>query len=318
MSSSRAGDQHLGHEAAAVGPEALLDPAAAPTRRPPPGAGAHPATASGSPAASPAASAKAAISSWSLIPGADSTRWRRRPRTGRAISIASATLLGVEPAGEDHRHASSAGSRDQLPVEALAGAAGRARAVGVEQVKVGAERLGRLDVGAAAHPQRLDHLAAGAPRRPRGRSPGPRRRAAGASPAARPRRPCAISSRVALTKTPTISSLRRSCGADLDRRRRVAAARALRPVVEPDRPGAERGPPRAASSSRVMPQNLTLIAPRLADRSGAGSAAGRRRSGIWRGSRVAPRLRVPSPVPARAGPPSSTRDRRAPRRRGAG
>jgi hypothetical protein len=72
-------------------------------------------------------------------------------------------VLRLQPAGEDRRDLGPARA-EQLPVEALAGASGGSGAVRVEEMKVGAERLGAGDVGGASDPDRLDHLAARAPR----------------------------------------------------------------------------------------------------------------------------------------------------------
>ena len=55
-------------------------------------------------------------------------------------------------------------SAQQLPVEALAGAAPEALAATVEEVEVGPEGLGGVDVGGAGDVDRLDHLGAGAAR----------------------------------------------------------------------------------------------------------------------------------------------------------
>ena len=144
-------DQNLGDVAAAVGAEALLD-----RRR------AH-ATTRGSTDPRWALSKNPAISAWSLTPGSASTPLATSTANGRAAAIPSATFSGVRPpariSGTSERRPD-----EQLPVEALTGAAGGPRPVGVEQVEVGAVGLGGPDVGAAAHPQRLDHLAAGPPR----------------------------------------------------------------------------------------------------------------------------------------------------------
>src|SRR6476619_7924427 len=57
-------------------------------------------------------------------------------------------VLGCQAAGKDHRHL-RAPLCDEIPVEALAGTAVDPMPVGVEEVEVGPERLGRLDVGGA-------------------------------------------------------------------------------------------------------------------------------------------------------------------------
>ncbi len=142
--------QRLGDVLATVGPEPVLDRA-------------HGATSGAAPALVPAPRTPGA---WpvTLRPGArldsaghvDRERLHGRDRLGHVV--------GVQSAGEDHRHLAAVGSRE-LPGERLAGPAGLARHVAVEQVVVGVKRGQGLDVGAAAHPCRLDHLAAGAPRR---------------------------------------------------------------------------------------------------------------------------------------------------------
>ena len=148
-------------------------------------------------------------------------------------------VLGRQPAGQHHRHLRAALGH-QIPVEAVAGAAVHALAVGVEQVQVGAEGLGRLHVGGAADPKRLHHLGARAPRRLGAERRAPPRRGAGAGSAARARRRRTTSSIGALTKTPATSQ-RRFNAAPICSATPGSTKRGLSAMVDqPDRPGAER------------------------------------------------------------------------------
>ena len=79
-------------------------------------------------------------------------------------AIASATLSGVSPPARISGTCASARVAASSQSKLSPVPPGVPGAVRVEQVEVGAKGLRRLDVGAAAHPQRLDHLAAGAPR----------------------------------------------------------------------------------------------------------------------------------------------------------
>ena len=114
------------------------------------------------PPASSAAAAKAVISSWSLIPGADSTPLATSTAHGRVRSIASPTFSAVRPPArikgtfERRRRRSSQSIVWPVP-------AGHPLAVGVEEVEVDAEGTRKVDVRRAPDPDRLDDRAAGPP-----------------------------------------------------------------------------------------------------------------------------------------------------------
>ena len=128
-------DQGLGDEPAAVGAEALLD------------CGAHGVvTREGS--STPAASRNASTLAWSLRPGSASTPLTTSTAIGLDQVDRAGDVLGGQPARQDHRHL-RAPLRHQVPVEALARAAVDPVPVGVEEMEVRAEGLGRLDVGGA-------------------------------------------------------------------------------------------------------------------------------------------------------------------------
>ena len=133
-------DQRLRHVAAPVGAEALLDRAHAsgdasaawpPRRRRPSRRG-------------PCGRAR------------PRRRWRRRPRrAGRPRSPRRRSRAAGRRRGSPGPRS---GAAQQLPVEALAGAAPEALAAPVEEVEVGAVGLGPVDVGGAGDVDRLDHL----------------------------------------------------------------------------------------------------------------------------------------------------------------
>ena len=106
---------------------------------------------------------KAVSLAGSLRPGSASVPLALSTANGRAAAIASPTLSGVEAARE-HQRRRRPRAGGELPVEALAGAAGAARRVGVEQVEVGVEAPQAAHLGGVAHAHRLHHPAAGAPR----------------------------------------------------------------------------------------------------------------------------------------------------------
>ncbi len=72
-----------------------------------------------------------------------------------------ADVPGVESAAQEQRHLRAAFGRE-LPVEGLAGSAGRSRLVRVQKVEGAAERTDRLHIGCLRHAGGLDHARTGA------------------------------------------------------------------------------------------------------------------------------------------------------------
>ena len=200
-------------------------------------------------------------------------RSRRRRANGRATAIASPTLSGVSPpariSGTPRAWlAQRAPSRSVSPVPPCC-PGGRRRRGGSRSGK----RRGGLDVGGAADPERLDHLA-------------PVRRATSAqndgpsSPwswtiVSCPRSAAsATSSRGALTNTPDDLAAALQRRADLRRDlggRSGAGSRAGGSARPPRRRAATAA---SASSRLVMPQTLTCIRSRIADRRRRRTAGG--------------------------------------------
>ena len=110
-----------------------------------------------------AAAKNSASASWSLRPGSDSTPLTTSTANGAAIAIALATLAGPQAARKDGRN-HRAPVREEVPVEGLPRPAVEAAAPRVEEVQVGAECLGAVNVGRAGDADPLHHLGAGAPR----------------------------------------------------------------------------------------------------------------------------------------------------------
>jgi len=175
------------------------------------------------------------------------------------MAIAAATFVGAQPAAEDQRRGETVVAPHELPVDRRAGAAGDALDMRVEQVEVRVEGRRRLQVGARAHTRRLDELRArpacdlGAERRPLVAVELDVR----VSPVV-----CvtaSISSSVALTKTPTMFSVRRSAApmtwASASSTRRGEPSQKIIPSAQAPASAAS-----WASSSVVMPQCLMRVA----------------------------------------------------------
>ena len=218
-------DQHLGDEAARR--RGRSAPRPPPRSRRLRRAGAR-SRGGGSPTASAefARAANAAISAWSLTPGLglDPAGDVDRERVARSRSPRR-RCSGSRPPARISGHLGAA-PREQLPVEALAGAARAPRRGGR---RAGGSRCGRprrpgcrrrcapRSALITLHPVR---------RATSGRTRAPRRRAAGPSSAARPRPRAATSSRLGVDEHADDLELAPERGADLGRDRRVAAARA--------------------------------------------------------------------------------------------
>src|SRR4029079_5341379 len=171
----------------------------------------------------------------------------------------------------------------ELPVEALAGASRLPGPIGVEQVKVCPICLGGLDVRRAAHTERLDDLAAG---------PAPGLPAEGGALAAVE---LDHGQRLILSgghqlvqgridKSAHHLELSGKLGRDLHRRIRLAEARALGVVVQPNRPGPEaRGVARVSEvrdAAEIDPHQYKDTGRLPSDR-----ASGRTLPGLGRGMR---------------------------------
>ena len=177
-----------------------------------------------------------------LAPGLELDAAGDVDRVGMGDRDRGGDVVGPQAAGEDRRHLGAVAAQ-QLPVEALAGPAPQPLAAAVEEVEVGPEGLGGVDVGGAGDVDRLRHLEPGPPRTSAQKeAPSAPFSCTIVSPSSSTAR--ATSSRVGIDEHPDHLALAPESGGDLSRDRRIDVPRTAMEVDQPDQPKRRAARPR--------------------------------------------------------------------------